>query len=136
MKIILTISIVLLFGCSSAPYALLDGERSLVVDPDNYDVYVVSVDDKLIFDKRRRLMLKPGSYRITLGSTRPQVSLGQPEYKEIILNAKPCMRYVLSAQHENNLSLADPSWEILVLDERIIKECARSMKNSEKISGS
>lgn len=122
-KLLSITSVLLLSACSNAPYSLFDGDHSLLNDIRNYDVYIVAIDDRLDHQKKRRMTLEPGPHRLILNSTKPRRSNGRHEYKIVDIDVQPCIRYVLSAQHENTLVLADDDWVIRLLEERKITNC-------------
>ncbi|WP_460241327.1 hypothetical protein [Aurantivibrio infirmus] len=123
VKLLIVVMFFFTTACSTAPYALIDGGRSIKNDDNNFNVYIVSIDGKHNLPNRTRQVLEPGTYRLEFSSARPQVSRGRQELKELVLEAKACMKYVITAQHESNLSLVDPDWELMILEEREIEDC-------------
>jgi len=120
LKFLSITSLIFISACSNAPYSLFDGDHSLLNDIKNYDVYI---DDRLGHGEKRRMTLEPGPNRFILNSTKPRLSNGRHEYKTVGIDVQPCTRYILSAQHENTLVLANDDWFIRVLEEREITNC-------------
>ncbi|VEE61582.1 Uncharacterised protein [Shewanella putrefaciens] len=44
MKPLYLLSLLVLAGCKSTPYAIVDGSQSLVSDTNNYDIEIVAID--------------------------------------------------------------------------------------------
>ncbi|GAA6186804.1 hypothetical protein [Aliiglaciecola sp. NS0011-25] len=94
---------------------------------DNYDVTIVSIDGKMEVGTQVK-NVKPGFHYINLATTK-NVRSKVTELRMLPLDAKECMRYVVTAQHSN--SIAD-EWEVKVLREEPILSCTPSEK-TEKV---
>jgi hypothetical protein len=108
---ILTMFASLLFGCSSVPYAIIDGSRASKTDNLSYNVIVTGVDGKLTFFDEPTKNIKPGTHTIRVTTTKP----GKPTMKDSktwLLDAKPCKRYVVAAKHDENKRFSNKYWEL------------------------
>lgn len=122
MKLPLIISCLILAGCKSTPYAMIDGSQSKVSDANNYNVEIVAIDGAFQSGKLTK-NIKPGYHTIHLSTTGPLRSRKAMSTLVYPLVAKECMRYVVTAQHGPGNK---DDWEIRVLDERLIPACTPS----------
>ncbi|MDO6694837.1 hypothetical protein Q4574_16185 [Aliiglaciecola sp. 3_MG-2023] len=123
----LFVGLTLLSGCASTPYAIIDGTRSKASDLDNYDVTIVSIDGKMEVGKQVE-NIEPGFHYINLATTK-KVRSKVTEFRMFPLDAKECMRYVVTAQHDNSL---DDEWEVKLLREEPILSCTPSEKSEKE----
>ncbi|MCL1103141.1 hypothetical protein [Shewanella saliphila] len=129
MKLPLIIGCLILAGCKSTPYAMIDGSQSKVSDADNYDVEIIAIDGAFQSGKLTK-NIKPGYHTVHLSTTGPLRSRKATSTLVYPLVAKECMRYVVSAQHGPSNKDA---WEIRVLDERPIPTCTPSPVEPEQV---
>ena len=85
---------------ASKNYSILDGDNGNNEDTESHDVYIVAIDGKQLFDKKR-YKLESGSHYVTLRSAKAnkfssKKTVTQRSYS---LMLKPCVKYLLSAQH-------------------------------------
>lgn len=116
-----------LAGCSSTPYSVIDVTHSQVSDPDNYDARILSIDGKMA-TYRGREKIDPGFHYINLQTTKPLKSKVS-DYHLYALDAKPCTRYLLTAQHDNSVT---DNWEVRLLREEKIEACDVGETHSEQ----
>ncbi|MGI2104224.1 hypothetical protein ACRN9A_03520 [Shewanella frigidimarina] len=122
MKLPLIISCLILAGCQSTPYAMIDGSQSKISDADNYNVEIIAIDGAFQSGKLTK-NIKPGYHTVHLSTTGPLRSRKATSTLVYPLFAKECMRYVVTAQHGPGNK---DDWEIKVLDERLIPACTPS----------
>ncbi|WJG11007.1 hypothetical protein [Aliiglaciecola sp. LCG003] len=125
---IVLIGIVFLGGCAFKPYAIIDGTQSKESDLDNYDVSIVSIDGKIEFGKQIK-NVKPGFHYINILTTK-QIRSKSSKPQMFPVDAKECMRYVVTAQHTNGMS---DEWEVKLLREVPILSCTPSEKTQEEL---
>ncbi|GAC13678.1 hypothetical protein [Aliiglaciecola lipolytica] len=120
------VSVIVLSGCVARPYAIIDGTRSKASDLDNYDITIVSIDGKMEVGTQVK-NVKPGFHYINVVTTK---NLRSKVYEPRMfpVDAKECMRYVVTAQHDNNLV---DDWEVKLLREEPILSCTPSEKEPE-----
>ena len=117
------LSALLLGGCANSPYAVIDGTQSKISDLNNYNVKIVSIDGKMQFGKHKK-NVKPGFHYINVVTTK-KIRSKSTEVQMFPVNAKECMRYVVSAQHKNGSA---DEWEVKLLREVPIPSCTPSEK--------
>lgn len=122
------VGIILLGGCAAKPYAIIDGTQSKKSDLDNYDISIVSIDEKMEFGKQIK-NVKPGFHYINLLTTK-NIRSKNSKPQMFPVDAKECMRYVVTAQHTNGMS---DEWEVKLLREVPILSCTPSEKTQEEI---
>ncbi|MCC2618256.1 hypothetical protein LJ739_18510 [Aestuariibacter halophilus] len=125
MKLLLILVAALLAGCAAKPYAIIDGSQSAISDSDNYDVEILSIDGKMR-PRKRSEKVSPGFHTINLVSTKPLKTKGS-SFQAFPLDAKECMRYVVTAQHNNSVS---DEWEVKILRATPIPSCTPSDKEA------
>lgn len=101
------------------PYSIVDGNWSNEADRFNFDVTIDEIDGVRLIDEYRLRKIAPGSHKIRLTSAKSDLR-GNSVYTEYTLEAKPCMKYHLSAQHKHLYTNDD--WEVKV-EELPIKSC-------------
>lgn len=125
-KILLVVTL-LLGGCATGPYAIIDGTQSKVSDENNFDVTIISIDGKMNFGEKRK-NIKPGFHYINVLTTK-NIRGKSKEVQMFPVDAKECMRYEVSAQHKNGIS---DEWDVRLLREVPILSCTPSEK-TEKV---
>ncbi|WP_218311785.1 hypothetical protein [Alteromonas antoniana] len=122
---IVLLGTMMLLGCATSPYAIIDGTQSQVSDPDNYDVKILSVDGKRL-PKEDIENVSPGFHYINLVTTkRLNTRAKDADYKMLAIDVKECTRYLVTAQHKNSVR---DEWEPKVLREEPIKACTPGEK--------
>ena len=111
-------------ACSSGPYSVIEGRRDETKDLNSHAVRIVSVDGVYPINKTVA-RVKPGVHIIKVASAR----LGGGAHKEITLDAKPCMKYILSAQHESSIYSID-RWEITSSSKPLANSCNAADKSN------
>ncbi|MCO7227467.1 hypothetical protein [Pleionea sp. CnH1-48] len=125
MKIILLSLIVLLItACASGPYSIIDGSRSVASDSKNYDVYVTAVDGKTSLNVTKVKKVEPGFRVLELTSAKENPN-GYLFSLPFSFEAKPCIRYVVTAQHRSNIQADARRWQVRVLREEPIAVCQK-----------
>ena len=122
----LLLPLLLLGGCASSPYAVIDGTQSQISDENNYDVTIVSIDGKMQFGKQKK-NVKPGFHYINVLTTK-KLRSKNTEVQMFPVDAKECMRYEVSAQHKNGIA---DEWEVKLLREVPIPSCTPSEKSQQ-----
>ncbi|MCL1097636.1 hypothetical protein [Shewanella gelidii] len=123
------VMVIFIGGCASTPYAVIDGSLSKASDPNNHDVSIVSIDGKMEFNKKSKKNVKPGFHYINLLTTK-KLKRKSSSLKMFPVEAKECTKYVVTAQHKNNLS---DEWEVRVLREVPIPSCTPSQTKKEPV---
>ncbi|MCO7227509.1 hypothetical protein [Pleionea sp. CnH1-48] len=127
MKLLTAASAVLLLSaCANKPWSEVDGSRSKGADPKNYDVFISGIDGKLYYDNMKMRTMEPGFRYLRLTSTKPDRK-GRYTYNPFAMQAKPCVRYIVSAQHDSNINYDNKQWKVVVLREEPIKSCEKLM---------
>lgn len=121
-KLTILAPLALLSACASGPYAIIDGSRSDITDDNNYDVVITGIDGQMYFQGLKIRNVEPGPHYIQLASTKVDRQ-GNPTYNTFILDAKPCTRYLVSAQHESTLEFDTRDWVTKVIREEPVSGC-------------
>ena len=129
MKIIgCVVSVSFLAGCSTMPYGVFDGERVSRVDPDTYDLFVLSVDGQMDTDGRKTKVLKSGFHLLNVVSSKPG-RRGELTYQPLPLTVAPCVRYLVVAKHDDRLG--NQRWEPVLAGTNEIPGCNRESTSSK-----
>ena len=110
----------LLAGCQSTPYAVIDGGRKVPTDNNNYEVRIKAIDGRQFFSNNIKKNIEPGPHLILLETTKKHRRRSETREAWFPLEAKPCTRYRVSPQYENSLS---QSWEINLIETTKIPSC-------------
>lgn len=89
-----------LAGCTTTPFAYIDGNKYFKTEMFTYSVIVLDVDGRS--DVRNPVMVEPGRKVIRVQGP-PAAGFIQGEVRAITLDVKPCTRYYLKAVKENQL---------------------------------
>lgn len=92
-----------LAACASVPnpYTIPDGRYYGRVTMNRYPVVVSKIDG--VSNTQSAPLIEPGTHVLTLISLGPR--LGHiPREETLTLEMKPCMRYILAAQHDNGIT--------------------------------
>jgi len=129
MKIsILTFLILLILsGCASKPYAIIDGSRSKPGDQYTYDVLVGGVDGQLLMDTPTSWKVKPGTHLVQLISTK-QGRRGDVTYQNWSFKAEACKRYIVVARHPQGKNLSNRVWSVELVKVEPILYCEKKMQ--------
>jgi len=100
----------LLSGCATDPYSIIEGGRSSMTDRNSYDVIISGVDGKKYFKNEKMKYVDPGPHRVELTSTKLDRG-GDVTYKTWYFKAEPCKRYVVAARHSKNQQFSNEYWE-------------------------
>lgn len=119
---LVTILIVLLSGCKSAPYAIIDGSRSKPTDQYSHDVIISGIDGQKYFGNVKSERVKPGPHYIELTSTK-QEGRGEVTYKPWYFKAEPCKRYIVAAKHSEDKKFSNKYWSVELLRVEPILSC-------------
>ena len=122
VKLVLPILIVLA-GCQSTPYAVIDGGRKIISDDNNYEVRIKAIDGKQLFSNNVKKNIKPGPHLIVLETTKKHRGRSETTEAYFPIEAKPCTKYRVSAQYKNSLS---EEWEIKLIETTKIPSCKAS----------
>jgi len=114
--------IVILGGCASGPYAIIDGSKSKRADQYSSDVVITGIDGQMIFDGRKVRNVEPGSHYVQLTSVRTDRQ-GRESYRPWAFNAEACKRYVVAAKHDPNKKFSSRYWEVELLRVEDIEGC-------------
>lgn len=117
-----------LIGCSTIPYGVFDGQRVSRVDPDIYDLFVLSVDGQLDADARKTRMLKPGFHLLNVVTSKPG-RRGELTYQPLPLTVAPCTRYLFVAKHDDRLG--NQRWEPVLAGTNEIPGCNPNSASSK-----
>ncbi len=116
------LSCVVVTGCASGPYAIIDGSRpSLSKNSNAHQVIISGVNGKIHFDNRRWRKVEPGFNMFRVSSAKGRNTNGTEISRNFLITAQPCMRYYIAAEHEPELD--SKNWEIKILKEEPIGEC-------------
>jgi len=118
-KLLLPIFLVLA-GCKSTPYAVIDGGRKVISDDNNYEVRIKVIDGKQIFSNNIKRNIEPGPHLILLETTKKHRGRSETREAWFPVEAKPCTKYRVSAQYENSLS---QFWEVKLIETTEIPSC-------------
>lgn len=107
-------------GCTTAPYAVLDGGYKVPTDPHNYEVRIKAIDGQYLFSDNVRKNITPGEHVLVLETTKTY--LGRVEKSEVVypMVAQACTRYRLSAQHQSTMS---NDWQVKLIEATDIPSC-------------
>ncbi len=126
MKIIVILAALLcLSACASRPYAIIDGSRSIASDPENVDVIFIGIDGKMYPNGFSYKTLEPGVHLLQVATSKAGWRNAH-SYLPFMLNAEPCKRYILTAQHDNSLTRDDGSWSVNLLRVEPVESCLTS----------
>jgi hypothetical protein len=128
-KLSLVIMAIVLSGCTSKPYAIIDGSKSKRADQYSSDVVITGIDGQMIFDGRKIRNLEPGSHYVQLTSVKTDRQ-GRESYRPWAFNAEACKRYVVAAKHDPKKKFSSRYWEVELLRVEPIKGC--EVKPQEK----
>lgn len=120
-----------LFSCAAinTPFSLVEGGWGKTIKTNYYDVLMTKVDGVNLINKKSLLRLEPGVHEIRVVSTKVDPTpRDQKSYADFSLNAKPCIKYYLSAHHENELSL---EMTVEVTKEQNIEDCGVTKNRSD-----
>lgn len=120
MKLFLIVAMLILLGCASGPYAILDGSSPNRADPDQYEVLILGVDGRLYPNGRREHRVDPGFHYMELATTKPD-RRGGVTRMPFAINAKACTRYYVAAVHERELD--SRGWHAKTVKEAPIPGC-------------
>lgn len=121
-KLMILAPLALLTACASSPYAIIDGSQSDITDANNHDVVVTGIDGQMYFENLKIRNVEPGPHYIQLASTKVDRQ-GVPTYNTFTFYAKPCTRYLVSAQHESTLPFDTRDWATKVIREEPVAGC-------------
>ena len=116
----------MLSSCSTIPYGVFDGERLSRVDPDIYDLFVLSVDGQMDTDGRKTKNLRPGFHLLNVVSSKPG-HRGELTFQPLPLTVEPCVRYRFVAKHEGRLD--NQRWEPVLAGTNVIPGCNADVAN-------
>lgn len=122
-----------LSSCSSSfeqPFAQVQGVTVNTIENKDYDVLITKLDGVQFINEKTLLTLTPGIHQLRVQSTKNDPTPGnrqQRAYADFTLDAKPCIKYYLSAYHPNQLSL---EMEIQITKEKPIEQC-NALKTSD-----
>lgn len=122
-----TLSLLALSGCQSAPYAVIDGGNKVVTDPNSYDVKIKAIDGQMLFKNNIRKNIEPGQHIVVLETTKKHKGQSSTQDAFFVIDAKPCEKYRVSAQHGNMLS---KNWEVKLIETTKIPSCVVDEDNS------
>ena len=126
-KLIVVITLLLVTGCKSTTWSVIDGSKSKIGDNNNYDVLITSIDGKRFFDTLKYRKIEPGFRYLQLTSTNPKVS-DKYVTKPFAIMAKPCVKYFVTANQKNNNKNESDNWVVKVIGEEKIPSCEKYIK--------
>ena len=112
--------VLVLAGCQSTPYAVIDGGRKVASDDNNYEVRIKAIDGKQLFSNNTKKRVEPGPRLIVLETTKQHRGRSSTRDAYFPIDAKPCKKYRVSAQYKNALS---EDWEIKLIETTDIPSC-------------
>ncbi len=112
--------LLILAGCQSTPYAVIDGGRKVTSDDNNYEVRIKTIDGKQLFSNNIRKNIEPGPHLVLLETTKKHRGRSKTTEAYFPIDAQPCTKYRVSAQYENSLS---ENWEIKLIETTEIPSC-------------
>ncbi len=124
------IPVILLSGCATDPYSIIEGGRSSMTDRNSYDVIISGVDGKKYFKNEKTKYVDPGPHRVELTSTKLDRG-GDVTYKSWYFKAEPCKRYVVAAKHSKNQQFSNKHWEVDLVRVEPIPSCERILDNKK-----
>ena len=133
LQLILPILTILIVGCSSKPYAIIDGSQSKITDDNSHDIVITGVDGKMLFDGMKTRKIDPGFHYTQLTSVKSG-RRGDVTYQPWSLNAEPCKRYVIAAKHSKDKKFSNKYWDVELLRIEPILHCEELVREQEKKS--
>ena len=130
MKILLLSFALLFSACSTKPWSVIDGSRSNEIYKKNRDVYISGIDGKAYFDNLKSISVEPGFHYLKLTTTKPDRN-GTHTYTVFPIVTQPCVRYLVTAQHESGARYDNESWEVRVLREEPIESCLQLLEEQK-----
>ena len=128
-KLICLAPLFLLAACASGPYAIIDGSRSDITDANSHDVMITGIDGQMYFEGLEIRNVAPGPHYLQLASTRLS-HRGAPTYETLVLDAKPCTRYLVAAKHDTTLEFDNRDWVAHVIRTEPIAGCKVDEKDA------
>lgn len=97
------VAMLALSACTTVPnpYTIPDGRYYGRVKFDRYPVVVTKIDG--VSNTQTAPLIEPGTHTLTIASLGPRLG-HYPREEKLTLDMKPCMRYILAAQHTNAIS--------------------------------
>lgn len=131
---LMALALLLVVGCASKPYSIIDGSKSKPNDPENFDVFFTGIDRKMYPDGFSYKKLEPGIHLLQVVTTKSG-SRNRSSYLPFMLEAKPCKRYILTAQHDNTLYSDNYNWSVHLLRVESIPSCVADNPGIDSGSG-
>ncbi|ACV25532.1 hypothetical protein [Kangiella koreensis] len=130
LSLLMTIAI-LLSGCATGPYAIIDGSQSKITAKNSYDVIITGINGKMYFNGQKIKNIDVGPHYVQLTSTKAG-SRGDISYQSWYFNAEPCKRYVVVANHDKDKQFSNNYWEVELLRVESIGGCKVSEDDKEE----
>ncbi len=102
------------------PWIEIGVDGAMRGNPDEYPVFLVSIDGSMDFRNEFTQTLAPGLHAFDVSTTKKDSS-GLLTYQRVTINTKPCVRYELVANHAHPIE--NRSWQILIKSELPITRC-------------
>lgn len=129
MRIVVMLGIILMVSaCSIKPYSIIDGSQINRADTDQYQVIILSINEKLYPDGRKTKQIQPGPILVKVATTKQGFGKLTP-YQYLTIDARPCVRYLLAAQHEG---VSNRNWQAKIIAEEEISYCKEAMDKQNK----
>jgi len=104
----------------SASDAVLDTHYSLNSDQNNYPLIIKAVNGKRQLTGTQKRYFSPGSYTVTLQTTKPTLGTRQPSMKSFTFDPVACTKYTFTAQHDSRLN---DDWNLRIIKATQIPGC-------------
>ena len=112
-------------GCATQPWSVLDGDGATAVDELRHDVSISAIDGQYFPDFRTRRKIQPGFHQVQVETTKPRTQR-KDSFRTTLLNAEPCIRYLLLAQYSERWNTKD--WTVVVKEQAPISDCVAPKK--------
>lgn len=129
-KMLLVTCVALTAGCAGGgmyaePYALFVAERRSATE-DTRPAFPMRIDDRMV-EIGRDLPVQPGSRKVEVSIPGPP-GMSDPDRDTLMIDAKPCTRYYLSAQRSSRTS---KDWRAFVASAEPIGECVQKFPGAK-----
>lgn len=118
-----------LYAKRGEPWIEIYGRDRQEADPDNVPVFINRVDERTFNGKFEVRKLAVGKHEIIFQTTRLHKAKRKAFTQTLTIDAKPCMRYYVSAYH---VSRTSPRYEVRIYREETIKPCAKKHNLQEQ----
>ncbi len=114
------IALLLLPGCATAPWAVVDGDSASTADELHHDVTIFAIDGQSYPDGRTHQKLAPGFHQVQVKTTKAGTQ-GDARYRSLVLITEPCVRYDVVAQYKRRADIKN--WTAVINARTPISDC-------------